>query len=126
VDSVNSVDSTAGVGGELLTCLGSLPPSLRLVTLFMKSEPRTVAALDVCMVFVTVVIPRKTRLVALVCLGAKAMKVAAVSALGMQHQQTNEDTPGLLPSNNIMLSESGNGNGKQDVCFNTNTNINSS
>jgi hypothetical protein len=46
--------------------------------------------------------------------------------MGMHHQQTNEDTPGFLPSNNTMLSESGNGNGKQDVCFNTNTNINSS
>jgi hypothetical protein len=122
-------DQEMRVGGELLTCLVSLPPSLRLVTLFMNSEPRIVAALDVCMVVVTVVIPRKTRLGALgalICLGAKAMKVAAVSALGLQHQQNNEDTPGLLPSNNTMLSEYGNGNGKQDVFFNTNTNINSS
>jgi hypothetical protein len=94
----------ACVGGELLTCIGSLPPSLRLVTLFMKSKPRTVTALGVCMVVATVVIPRKTGLVALVCSVAKAMKVVAVSALGLQHQQNNEDTPGLLPSNNTMSS----------------------
>jgi hypothetical protein len=54
------------------------------------------------------------------------MKVVAFGALGLQHQQTNEDTSGLLPSNNTMLSDSGNVNDKQGVCFNNNTNINSS